>query len=583
MKRILLPFALLGLAVAACGDDESPAASGTDTGNGDVGLDIPIDDDTECTPNCAGRECGDDGCGDSCGECGPNADCTAGVCVDNTPDALDCPAVIECINASGGSQQGMTDCIAQGTPEAQDQINDILLCIQDNCSDPGMTEEEFGACQQEFCSGEINACFGIGTGDDTCEEVIDCLLGCTTQECANECVGQGTPEAQEEAVAGFNCAAESCTEVGSVEEFLACFEESCTEEYNACYDVEVVEDPTCDAYCTLMTDTCTGDAAQYADEESCLAYCNTAGAFPAGTAEDTDGNTIGCRMYHAGVAGDSEGDDVALHCGHAGPSGGGICGSWCDNYCDLALNNCTGDNQIFGGGEGCLTACEEFDARGEAGDTAGDTVQCRIYHLGVAGSDGETSADMHCPHGDRDGGGVCVPEEPGEPTCEAYCTEVGEVCTGDNAQYADVDACLAYCETAGGWSAGAEDDTSGNTIGCRHEQARSARALEGEALAESCQAAGPSGADVCGSWCENYCHLAINNCTAENELYASAVDCGAACSTLPERGSAGDSSGNTVQCRIYHLGVAGSAGDESAGVHCPHGGEDGAGVCVDEE
>ena len=237
MKRLILPFALLGLALSGCGDDETdtPPTGETDTDpSGDVGLDIPIDDDTECTPNCAGRECGDDGCEGSCGECGPNADCTAGVCVDSTPDALDCPAVIECINASGGTQEGMTDCISQGTAEAQDQINDILICIQDNCSDPDMTEEEFGACQQEFCAGEINACFGIGTGSATCPEVIECLLGCTTQECANECVGTGSAGAQAAAVDYFNCAVESCAEVTTPEEFYSCAEASCPTEAAEC-------------------------------------------------------------------------------------------------------------------------------------------------------------------------------------------------------------------------------------------------------------------------------------------------------------------------------------------------------------
>jgi hypothetical protein len=34
-----------------------------------------------CTPQCAGRGCGDNGCGGSCGTCGPCADCSNGVCV----------------------------------------------------------------------------------------------------------------------------------------------------------------------------------------------------------------------------------------------------------------------------------------------------------------------------------------------------------------------------------------------------------------------------------------------------------------------------------------------------------------------
>jgi len=33
-----------------------------------------------CTPNCAGKECGYDGCGGSCGDCGQNEQCKAGIC-----------------------------------------------------------------------------------------------------------------------------------------------------------------------------------------------------------------------------------------------------------------------------------------------------------------------------------------------------------------------------------------------------------------------------------------------------------------------------------------------------------------------
>ncbi len=43
-----------------------------------------------CTPDCAGRECGDDGCGGSCGACGAGESCDAGgQCVGCTPDCTD--------------------------------------------------------------------------------------------------------------------------------------------------------------------------------------------------------------------------------------------------------------------------------------------------------------------------------------------------------------------------------------------------------------------------------------------------------------------------------------------------------------
>jgi len=43
-----------------------------------------------------------------------------------------------------------------------------------------------------------------------------------------------------------------------------------------------------------------------------------------------------------------------------------------------------------------------------APDTAvsGDSVQCRIYHAGVAGNP-ITNAPVHCPHASKDGAGTC--------------------------------------------------------------------------------------------------------------------------------------------------------------------------------
>ena len=37
-----------------------------------------------CTPNCAGKNCGDNGCGGSCGSCNENQTCESGVCVEET-------------------------------------------------------------------------------------------------------------------------------------------------------------------------------------------------------------------------------------------------------------------------------------------------------------------------------------------------------------------------------------------------------------------------------------------------------------------------------------------------------------------
>ena len=168
--------------------------------------------------------------------------------------------------------------------------------------------------------------------------------------------------------------------------------------------------PPCAAYCDKVTASCTGANAQYADEAGCLAYCGTAGKIPAGAAADTTGNTIGCRTYHATVAGSEPGTTEATHCPHAGPTGGNVCGTWCENYCHLAMTNCTGQNAIYADSAACMTACAAITVSQstDAVITSGDSIQCRIYHLGVAGSEGDTSAAVHCPHGKAAPTEICV-------------------------------------------------------------------------------------------------------------------------------------------------------------------------------
>ena len=338
----------------------------------------------------------------------------------------------------------------------------------------------------------------------------------------------------------------------------------------------VAQAPTCGDYCAGVTAACTGDNVQYGSEADCVAYCETWGQLDPGTADDTAGNTIGCRTYHASVASESA-DNAVIHCPHAGPHGGDVCGSWCENYCDLAGNNCSGEQELFADKGVCMAACEGFPADGAGGDSDGDSVQCRIYHLGVAGSDLAGGSDAtHCPHGAVDGGEVCV-DAPA--TCDSYCALVMTNCQEGNQQYGTTEACVAYCET---WSQMPQGDvgaTSGNSIECRNYHAGVAGGSAAEA-ATHCAHAGPSGGDVCGSWCANYCDLATQNCTGDNKVFDNSDDCALACAKFAADGDVNAVDGDSVQCRIYHLGVAGSdlAGGSDA-THCKHGAIDGGGVC----
>ena len=311
--------------------------------------------------------------------------------------------------------------------------------------------------------------------------------------------------------------------------------------------------PSCDAYCTDITANCSGDMKQYADKAACMAYCSTTGKLPLGSVEDKAGNTVGCRTYHAGAAK----SDAKLHCPHAGPTGGNVCGSWCDNYCHLSKSNCAGDLSLYKDDAACMTQCKTADDTGVPGAFAGPTLQCHIYHLGAAGSD----AKLHCPHGTIPGKANHPCSE--KPACEAYCKAITANCTGEMAQYKDEATCISYCKDGGKIPLGTTEDKGGNTVGCRTYHAGAAKS---DAKLH-CPHAGPTGGNVCGSWCENYCQLGESNCTGAKALYTDNAACMDKCKGVSAVGLPGDATGATVQCYIYHMGAAGS----DATLHCPHG------------
>ncbi|MBI4448679.1 cupredoxin family copper-binding protein [Candidatus Woesearchaeota archaeon] len=259
---------------------------------------------------------------------------------------------------------------------------------------------------------------------------------------------------------------------------------------------------TCDEYCGKVQSACDGPRTQYPSERDCLTYCATQAKFPAGKREDPASNTIACRKYHANVASTTDPD---IHCPHAGPSGGGVCGTYCNNYCHLSLKNCAG--RPFTTASDCLARCAQYSPLGTPGNTLGDSVQCRIYHLGVAGVD-VAAADIHCPHAAPDGGGVCVGViptrtdvasspppapviNPPGPRCADYCTSVQTACVGDNQQYENAQTCLAQCAS---YRIGTPGETTGDTLSCRTYHAQVASAVD---PAVHCTHAGPSGGGIC--------------------------------------------------------------------------------------
>lgn len=168
--------------------------------------------------------------------------------------------------------------------------------------------------------------------------------------------------------------------------------------------------------------------------------------------------------------------------------------------------------------------------------------------------------------------------------CTGYCNAVLANCNGPFSVYASIDTCLGVCaklEAAG--KAGTTGDQTGNTVQCRLSQALSAKST-GE-RSQYCPAAGPGGSHICGTDCEGYCVLMRETCPnqfAAAQFNGSLAYClTTACPSIPTLDAGfnvAQESGNTINCRLYHVSAA-NADTQTPGIHCPHAA--GAAPCAD--
>jgi hypothetical protein len=152
-------------------------------------------------------------------------------------------------------------------------------------------------------------------------------------------------------------------------------------------------------------------------------------------------------------------------------------------------------------------------------------------------------------------------------SCENYCTLAMLNCTGQNKVYVDKQTCLDMCAHM---EPGMKPDMMNDTVACRQYHATAAAATP----AFHCPHAGSTGADTCGtSHCKAWCALDIAQCGTV--AYPDQQTCETACAGLTYTQSAGDIatiSGNTMNCRIYHIEAAYQNGGALKTTHCPHTG-----------
>lgn len=110
-----------------------------------------------------------------------------------------------------------------------------------------------------------------------------------------------------------------------------------------------------------------------------------------------DSGTSGTGTGGAGGAGGAGATTSAT--GGAGGAAACDAPASCADFCATATATCATE---YPDAAACETECATWTA-GCMGDTSGDTLGCREYHLGAAAMDAAT----HCPHAGPDGGGVC--------------------------------------------------------------------------------------------------------------------------------------------------------------------------------
>lgn len=216
-----------------------------DSGPGDVTPrpDVGPGEDVVCVPECGRRQCGSDGCGGTCGTCSRGAVCTADGFCEQEPGGLSCAEIVECVQTCN-DELCWQRCMRQGSPDAQDTFDWVLECIQGECGHLADDPDRFGRCQQEQCAEPLSICLDqeFGTGDDTCEEVLECMFSCPGGACQEECYFEGTVDAQLQISDLFECAQFECEGVASVEEWYQCAEDVCPGPARSCFGAEPIEE-----------------------------------------------------------------------------------------------------------------------------------------------------------------------------------------------------------------------------------------------------------------------------------------------------------------------------------------------------
>ena len=136
----------------AAGEEAGDEAAGEEAGDEAAG--------EEAGDEAAGEEAGDEAAGEEAGDeaAGEEAgDEAAG------EEGLSCGEVLTCISGCTESsavpaeqETCAGECVVQGSQEAQNLLNDALICVESSGCDPADIN-----CMQTACGAELSACMGL--------------------------------------------------------------------------------------------------------------------------------------------------------------------------------------------------------------------------------------------------------------------------------------------------------------------------------------------------------------------------------------------------------------------------------------
>jgi len=120
-------------------------------------------------------------------------------------------------------------------------------------------------------------------------------------------------------------------------------------------------------------------------------------------------------------------DDDGVDAGGGTPDAAAGVAPTCTEYCTRVTTNCSGLNIQYTDMAECMSYCGAIAWTPGVDDPAqdGDTLGCRQYHAGAAGSTG--MPDVHCPHAGPTGANVCG------TACDVYCDNLEKNCAADSA------------------------------------------------------------------------------------------------------------------------------------------------------